>query len=328
MKFIVTGGSGFIGTNLIRHLTQAHPSSSILNLDISPPRDASQTCYYSFCDVNEYENLLKFFVSFCPTHVFHLAATTGIENYPLDYFCTNTLGVSNVVKASSAVQYLSRIIFASSLLVCRVGYIPDSFDEYCPSTSYGISKMKGELIVKNALESIPWVIVRPISIWGPWNSEPYTQFFKAVLRGSYFHIGRILSMRSLGYVGNTVYQLEKLALAESSLVVNETFYLADYEPASLRMMANAIARYRRGLHIIPTLPLFIVKILSLVGDLLQCTAGVRAPLNSFRLNNLLTEYVFNLSALERICGPLPFDVKSGIAQTISWLKCLPGRSPS
>ena len=177
-------------------------------------------------------------------------------------------------------QSLERVVFASSLLVCQVGYIPDSFDEYCPSTSYGISKMKGEILVKSSCSSVDWVIVRPISIWGPWNHEPYLQFFQSVLNYLYFNIGSFKSFRSLGFVGNTVFQLCCIATAKRDLVSGRTFYLADYKPLSLRAMARKIAGYRSLSSFIPTLPLPVVKILAIVGDLLK-RSGVNSPLSSF-----------------------------------------------
>ena len=109
--------------------------------------------------------LYAIIASFSPTHVFHLA-TTGVGDLPLSYFESNISGVRNVINALSSCDSLLRVIFASSLLVCKVGYIPDSFDEYLPTTNYGVSKMKGELIVKSEAHNMDWVIVRPISIWG------------------------------------------------------------------------------------------------------------------------------------------------------------------
>ena len=156
-KFLVTGGSGFIGTNLISYLINAHPGSSILNLDIIPPRDSSHNRFYHFCDINCYSSLLSKVQCFLPTHVFHLAATTGIGQLPLDHFKTNINGVQNIVNVLTIVGSVKRVIFASSLLVCKVGYIPDSYDEYLPSTSYGISKMKGEIIVKSSASDFDWL---------------------------------------------------------------------------------------------------------------------------------------------------------------------------
>ena len=320
MRVLITGGSGFIGTNLISFLASSKPSLKLINLDICPPRDITQSRFYTYCDINDYASLSAIIASFSPTHVFHLAATTGVGDLPLSYFESNISGVRNVINALSSCDSLLRVIFASSLLVCKVGYIPDSFDEYLPTTNYGVSKMKGELIVKSEAHNMDWVIVRPISIWGPWNSEPYLQFFQSVLGGYYFNIGRFKSLRSLGYVENTVFQLCRLLEAPAPLVRSKTFYLADYHPTQLRKMAKHIAQFRSFSDFIPTLPLFIVRFLSILGDFFAFAFSVKMPLTSFRLHNLLTEYVFDLSPLSKVCGPLPFDMEDGVVRTISFMK--------
>ena len=254
---------------------------------------------------------------FLPTHVFHLAATTGIGQLPLDHFKTNINGVQNIVNVLTIVGSVKRVIFASSLLVCKVGYIPDSYDEYLPSTSYGISKMKGEIIVKSSASDLDWVIVRPISIWGPWNSEPYLQFFQSVLRGYYFNIGNLSSLRSLGYVENTVYQLACLALAPAQSVCSKTFYLADYEPTPLKTMALLISRFRSFPDFIPTLPFFVVRVLAYIGDILVHCFRFSFPLTSFRLHNLSTEYVLTFLPYPK-CVVLAIHFGSG--WTISFLR--------
>ena len=164
------------------------------------------------------------------------------------------------------------------------------------------------------------VIVRPISIWGPWNFEPYLQFFQSVLRGYYFNIGNLSSLRSLGYVENTVYQLACLALAPAQSVCSKTFYLADYEPTPLKTMALLISRFRSFPDFIPTLPFFLVRVLAYIGDILVHCFRFSFPLTSFRLHNLSTEYVFDLSSLSKVCGPLPFTLDQGVLRTISFLR--------
>jgi len=318
-RVLITGGSGFIGTNLINYLRFASPNSALLNLDIAKPRDSSHAQFYRFCDINNLASLQSAVDDFQPSHVFHLAAVTGIGDLPLSHFETNIYGVKNVVQSLKSCPSVKRVVFASSLLVCKVGYVPESFDEYIPTTPYGISKMKGELVVKSLASGLDWVIVRPISIWGPWNSEPYRQFFHSVLRGYYFNIGNFQSLRSLGFVGNTVFQLCSIAEAPVSLVSSKLFYLADYEPLSLRKMAFKIAKYRSFFSCIPTLPLFLVKILAFLGDFLVVKCRLAFPLTTFRLNNLLVEYVFDLSSLSDVCGPLPYSSDDGIRLTIQSL---------
>jgi len=318
-KVLITGGSGFIGTNLINYISHAFPSAQILSLDIVPPRDSSHAHFYVRCDVNNLSSLSFLVHEYDPSHIFHLAAATGVGDLPLDLFKTNFDGVANLIESVKDLQHLERVVFASSLLVCKVGFIPESFDEYCPSTSYGISKMKGEILVKRSCSSVDWVIVRPISIWGPWNQEPYLQFFQSVLNYFYFNIGNFSSFRSLGFVGNTVYQLCRIATANRDLVSGRIFYLADYNPLSLRVMAQRIASYRSLCSFIPSLPLPFVRFLAIVGDLLQ-KSGVPFPLSSFRLNNLLVEYIFDLSSLSEICGSLPFSPDQGIQITVDFLR--------
>jgi nucleoside-diphosphate-sugar epimerase len=319
-RFLITGGSGFIGTNLISYLQVKFPGCSILNLDISPPRNVAQNIYYNSCDINDLQALSTAVNNFSPDYLFHLAASTGVGNLPLASYKTNISGVENIISAARNSSTLQRIIFASSLLVCKVGYIPDNDNEYVPSTPYGISKMKGEIIVKTYASDLDWVIVRPISIWGPWNTQPYIQFFQSVLKGFYFHLGSRKSTRSLGYVENTVFQLVCLIKAPSASVTKKIFYLADYEPASLRTMATQIATYRFGPRFIPTLPLFCASIIALIGDIVSRYSKRRFPLTSFRLNNLLVEYIFDLSKLHSVCGELPFTNQQGIQRTISHIR--------
>jgi hypothetical protein len=59
------------------------------------------------------------------------------------------------------------------------------------------------------------------------------------------------------------------------------------------------------------------------GDLVNA-AGLKAfPFNSFRLNNVLTQYRFDTSATEAVCGPLPYTMAQGVAETAKWLREMP-----
>jgi hypothetical protein len=44
------------------------------------------------------------------------------------------------------------------------------------------------------------------------------------------------------------------------------------------------------------------------------------PLSSFRLNNIITEYVFDLSPIMEISGSLPYSVSEGIKRSIQWMR--------
>ena len=112
----------------------------------------------------------------------------------------------NIIEAINKINTVKFIIFASSMLVCRLGYQPNNSNDYCPDTVYGESKVIGERIVRESSLTVPWTIVRPTSIWGPWFDIPYRSFFDTVHKGLYFHPSGLRVKRSYGFVLNVIYQ--------------------------------------------------------------------------------------------------------------------------
>lgn len=56
-----------------------------------------------------------------------------------------------------------------------------------------------------------------------------------------------------------------------------------------------------------------------LGDWFETLTSRRAPLTTFRLNNMLTSMVFDTSETERLVGKLPYDLVAGVAETVRWL---------
>jgi len=92
--------------------------------------------------------------------------------------------------------------------------------------------------------------------------------------------------------------------------------MADYEPLSLRDYANRLAdemEVKRS----PIVPLPVAKLIACCGDFLNA-CGVRFPYNSFRLKNIRTEYIFDLSKTQAVCGDLPKTFEEGVCETARW----------
>jgi nucleoside-diphosphate-sugar epimerase len=317
MRIAITGGSGFIGTNLIEHY--AALDMPVVNLDPAKPRNQQHVAYWRRIDPLDANDIKIILSEFAPTHVFHLGARTDLHGTTLEDYVHNTRGVEVILDACNGLTGLKRVVFASSRLVCRIGYQPEGDTDYCAPNAYGESKVRGEQLVRSANTTFPWVILRPTSIWGPWFDIPYRTFFLTIAANRYIHVGRRPVRKSFGYVGNTVQQLAAVAERSSGEIDGTTMYLADSPPIDVADMANRIQR-AFGSRPIRTAPRSLVKPVALAGDLLQRFGWTEPPLTSFRLDNLLTEMIYNTAPLDRLLPQLHYSLDNGIQLTVDWMR--------
>lgn len=313
----MTGGSGFIGTNLVESLL---PNHDVLNYDTTTPANPLHVSRWRQGSILERDRLVGLYQEFQPELVFHLAARTDLNGLTLDDYSANTVGVSNVIDAGKSLAVKPHTVYASSRLVFDIGYKPASLFDYKPTTVYGQSKVESEKIVRErGHEAGTWLIVRPTSIWGPWFGVPYRDFFDRVQRRQYVHIKGVSPRKSYGYVGNSVHQLHKLAFTDRDTTDTGVFWLSDYPSVELAKWANMIAAefgVRRPL----TVPEAPIRVASIAGDLLKRLGWRNPPLTTFRLNNLRTNMEYDTSATQQIVGPLPFSLEDGVRATVAWMR--------
>ena len=317
MRILISGGSGFIGTNLAAFY--AARGDEVLTFDSLPPRPRTQQAHWEQVDLLDKEGVTRAFDNFHPAVFFHLGARTDLQGQSREDYAANIDGLINVIEAARRIPSLQRVIFASSRMVCRIDHRPSSEDEYSPPNAYGESKMIGEGIVRESGLEVPWTIVRPTSIWGPWFDVPYKSFFLSIARGRYVHIRGHSVEKSFGYVGNTVHQLDRLVEAPAVSVAGKTLYLGDYPPIDTYDMAERI-RAEIGAPRIRTLPMVPLKVAAAVGDGARRLGWAEPPLTSFRLANLVSEMVYDLEPLESVVGALPHSLDQGIAATVRWMR--------
>ncbi|RAI91656.1 NAD-dependent epimerase/dehydratase family protein [Algoriphagus yeomjeoni] len=316
MKLIITGGSGFIGTNLMEYYLSRQNDFEVINIDLFEPKIEGHKPFWKKLDIRNETELNKVFKDFNPSHVVHLAARTDLSGTTIKDYDSNTIGVSNLLQACEECQNIQKVLFTSSMLVCKLGYQPKHECDYNPSTIYGESKVFTETLVRNASLSYEWAILRPTSIWGPWFGEPYRNFFDLLIEKKYFHIGDRSCTKTYGFVDNVVYQINTILFAEKDDIDKKLFYLGDYNPYSLEDWANEVGdALGNKVH---KLPFSVLTFLAKTGDFLK-GFGISFPMTSFRLKNMTTDNIIDMKSTQKVAPNLPVSRKEGIAKTLDWI---------
>lgn len=315
LKILITGGSGFIGTNLVEYYLKR--SYIVLNIDIKPPVNEKDLVSWHQIDINNNNELVNSFLNFDPDYIVHLAARTDLDGKALADYHTNVIGVQNVLEAANKCKRLKKIIIASSMLVCRVGYIPSNDLDYMPDTYYGESKVLTEKICRETEINSDWSIIRPTSIWGPNFKSPYRDFFEMVISKRYFHIGYKSCTKTYGYVGNAIYQINQIMFESAFNSHEKVFYIGDYTPYHIEEWGNEIAEHL-NLKIL-RIPFFAFVIAAYLGDILK-GMKINFPMSTFRLKNMTTNNILDLKKLEAIAPNLPHTRIEGIIDTLNWMQ--------
>ncbi|HYC98478.1 NAD(P)-dependent oxidoreductase [Brevundimonas sp.] len=309
MRVLVTGSSGFVGKALMREL-QANGHEA---MGFSRQARDGRTLVG---DLLNPDSIARALGEFRPEVVFNLAAETDLKGVAKGGYAANTAGVRNLLDALAHAPSVRRVIWASSQLVCKPGKTPAHDTDYDPEGGYGESKVLAEKMIRSRNGGgKEWVIFRSTTIWGPGMSEHYAAVLGMIRRGLYFHVGGRPLMKSYSYIENLAEQLVTLATASANQVHGRTFYLADSDPIDLRDWARGFAkRFHKP---IPTMPTPLARSLALTGDILT-RRGVRFPLTSQRLDNMLTEYVYDVGPIEEVHGRTRIDMEEGIERTARW----------
>ncbi len=283
MRFLVTGGTGFIGSHMVELLLSRGDDvvcpvrniSSLKHLEGIPAR---------VVEIDLLESEIAEGLPF--DYVIHIAGATRALDYD-EYFRANVGFTKRLLQMMTRSQYgdtLKRFVLVSSQAVagpspengdCRV-----ESDPLRPLSLYGRSKLEAEKTVMSFTSRIPITIVRPPTVFGPRDVDVL-----ALFRCARYRLAPCIAgpdrLVSIIYVEDLVEGI--LSAALSPAAKGECYFLANPEPVIWREFALLVARVLGVQAISIPLPLFALKLVALAGDL---GGRIRGEASLFRSEKL------------------------------------------
>lgn len=195
MKYLVTGGCGFIGTYIVRRLlSDGHNVTILDDLSTGLRTNCPQDATLQVGDIRTPSDVSRAMEGV--DGVFHLAAIASVDRCNNEWADTHRVNVAGTVEIFSAIKSSGAripVVYASSAATYgNNASLPLSEDsETIPLTSYGLDKLSCEHYGRIAFEihNIPNVALRLFNVFGPGQSpsSPYsgviTKFMSCVKDG-------------------------------------------------------------------------------------------------------------------------------------------------
>jgi UDP-glucose 4-epimerase len=172
MRMLVTGGAGFIGSNIVDRLVLDGHEVVVIDNESS---DAHNSFYWNSkainhnLDICEYTAIRQLFDGI--DYVFHLAAEARIQPAilnPLLAIKTNTLGTATVLQCAREAG-VRRVVYSSTSSAYGFNATPNTEEQHDDCLNpYSVSKVSGEKICKMyySLFSLETVVLRYFNVYG------------------------------------------------------------------------------------------------------------------------------------------------------------------
>ena len=312
MNILVTGGSGFIGTNLSTDLLKEGHKVTIYD------KQKSET-YPDRCiigDIRDKEQLTNSMRGV--DAVYHLAAEHRDDVQPASlYYEVNVGGAENMVYALKK-NDVKRLIFTSTVAVYGLNSgEPNEESPIRPFNDYGKSKYKAETIFNKWADSENTnclITVRPTVIFGEKNRGNVYNLLNQLSSGKFVMVGKGLNRKSMGYVLNLTSFLATL------LKSNPGKYVYNYADKPDLCMNELIKVFHNTLGKNSKFNFQIPYVLGLMGgycyDILAKITGKTYPISSIRIKKFSANTVINTDNLQKTDFLPSYTLTQGLSRMI------------
>ena len=174
MKYVITGGAGFIGSNLVERLVKEGSKVQVIdNFSFGKPENCNKKAHYYNIELSLKSNFNQV-KKVCKNadSVFHLACIARVQpsiKNPVEYEMNNTISTVNILKASVESNVRRFIYSSSSSVYGNQTNLPLKEDfKTNPLSPYGAQKLYGEILCKtfSKVYGLETVSLRYFNVYG------------------------------------------------------------------------------------------------------------------------------------------------------------------
>jgi len=250
-RFLVTGGAGFIGSEVVKQLLQKGSKVTILDNFSSGKKKylpKSKKLRIIKGDIQD-ENIITKAVKDQEV-VIHLAALPFIPDsyyYPADFFKVNAIGSVNMIWNSIKAKSIEMFVQISTSEVYGTAQQTPMDENHptAPHSTYAVSKLAGDraAFTLHKENGFPIVVIRPFNSFGPNYTEPYVipEIINQILSGSKeLQLGNVHTSRDFTFVADTANGIIKAATEKKA--IGEIINIGFGEDIKILDLAHKIAK--------------------------------------------------------------------------------------
>jgi nucleoside-diphosphate-sugar epimerase len=320
MRCIVTGATGFIGNHLTDFLLAGGhdvicPVREPGRLRDLYPTGIQITTFEKLDDQINRGNQIDY--------VFHLAGATRSLDYA-GYYRANVELTKNLLEfilRKVDRENFKRFVFVSSQAVNGPARDSSScvteYDDPNPVSLYGWSKLEAEQIVRDYGNYLPYVIVRPSTVFGPGDKDVF-----GVFKSCKYHIAPCLAGKnrkiSVVFVEDLVEGIVSAALSESSL--GKTYFITNPEPVIWRDFVQEIAHIMDVRVLIMPVPKFVLRPFGILSDIIGRLSGKPSLFRTEKIDEMDQWYwICSSEQAHRDFGWIPRNtIDEALTKTYHW----------
>lgn len=311
----VIGGSGFIGTRLVR-LLRNKEQLTVQITDKVPSK--AHPDIVKLGDVRSVEKLRTLISN--GSVIINLAAEHRDDVRPLSLYDEVNVGGARSICTVAREKNVQTIVFTSTVAV--YGFAPigtDESGEIAPFNDYGRTKYEAEQVFKAWQAEAPTertlVIIRPTVVFGEQNRGNVYNLLRQIASGKFVMVGNGENRKSMAYVENVAAFIEYAMSFKPGVHIYNFADKPDFTMNSL--VANVNRILGRPEQIGFRLPFSVGYAIGKGFDLAAALTGGRFAISSIRVKKFCANSVYN-SAIDQTGFAPPLPLEEALAQTVRY----------